>query len=495
LSDLITEGITRKTGSAPFPDTSAPLPQAESDASDVVRVDNPIAGATDEERVRNSVSELRKQRERDGGEIADIGKRDIVQVHYDGREHENKTLRQVTRDYSDWQRMQKADARAAVEIFGGNPEEVIERARDPNFIRQIDPSLTPAEAQHFARTGEMPPMPIGVADERRGLAERLRDSEPVLGRPAHEALNLRETTRQTGNFRELLAAEMSRQQMADAEAVNLALEQQQAKPTEAPQQSVQQAQRAPAPQQQPDPLARERQRLAFEAQAHAALRQSSIEEINAMSAAEQIIAAFPELKSEAAVRDAYARNPQRFQQLQQAAQALQNCQAQFQRANEARSVREAQLQQAENEHINRVYRQYSKANDDAFAARTPEMQNPAKAQELRAATRQMMHDVGFSEDEINNAWAGKTGVPLRDHRVQQLLADGARWRMAQAKAKNVTRASVPPVQRPGVARPRGTEGEADIGRLERALEGASGERAALQAATKLTQARRRAGML
>jgi hypothetical protein len=213
-----------------------------------------------------------------------------------------------------------------------------------------------------------------------------------------------------------------------------------------------------------------------------------------MSTAEQIIAAFPELNNEAAIRDAYARNPQRFQQLQGAAQALQNCQAQYQRANEVRSVREAQLQQAEAAHINAVYRQYSRVNDDAFAARTPEMQNPAKAQELRAATRQMMLDVGFSEDEIQTAWAGRTGVPLRDYRVQQLLADGARWRMAQAKARNVTKASVPPVQRPGVVRPRGADSEGDIGRLERELATATGDRA-IKLGTKLHQARRRAGQL
>lgn len=87
MSDLITEGVIRKTGSAPFPDSSAPPPSIESEPVDVVTRGVPaaISGASDEEIIRNSVSELRKQRERDGGEIADIGKRDIVQVHYDGR--------------------------------------------------------------------------------------------------------------------------------------------------------------------------------------------------------------------------------------------------------------------------------------------------------------------------------------------------------------------------------------------------------------------------
>jgi hypothetical protein len=320
----------------------------------------------------------------------------------------------------------------------------------------------------------------------------LHDDQPVT---INDAFGSRHELKQgVKNFR-AAQAEMSRQALADAEAAALDLQAQQqatTKPAEAPpQQSVQQAQ---LPQKQPDPLARERQRLTWEVQAHAELRRASADEVRAMTAAEQIIAAFPELNNEAATRDAYARNPARFQQLQQAAQALQNCQAQFQRANEARSVREAQLQKEENEHISRVYREYSRVNDDAFARVAPEMKDPAKAQELRAATRKMMHDVGFSEDEINNAWAGKVGVPLRDARVQMLLADGARWRMAQARAKTVTKASVPPVQRPGVYRPTGGA-EEDMARLERALDGAGNERAALRAAAKLTQARRRAGML
>jgi hypothetical protein len=38
MSDLITEGVVKTTGSAPFPDTSAPPPPVETDAPDVVSV-------------------------------------------------------------------------------------------------------------------------------------------------------------------------------------------------------------------------------------------------------------------------------------------------------------------------------------------------------------------------------------------------------------------------------------------------------------------------
>jgi hypothetical protein len=364
MTDIVTHGVERTTGSPPFPEPASKV-RAESDAPDVVHrgVDNPIEGGSDEERVRASVRELNKQREWESG----IGGDDpfaeqrapVLERKYDGRDRSSKSLRETTSDISNAHRMEKVDTHLAVHHFGGDPEAVLERVKDPAFIRQMQPTWTRAEAEHFARTGEQPPMPIGVADEHRGIANPLRDHEPILGRPAHEALNLREATRQTGNYRELLAFEMSRQQMADMEAANLAIEQQQAKPQEAAKPVAEQAPQ-PAPQQPPrtDLLQAERQRLTWEAQAHAALRQSSVQELQAVASAEQIVAAFPELKSEAAIRDTYARNPQRFQQLQQAAQALTNCQQQFARANEARSVREAQLQQAENAHINAVYRHY-----------------------------------------------------------------------------------------------------------------------------------------
>lgn len=476
----------------PATDTSSAPPPSD-DAPDVFRhIDNPITGSGDEQIVR----EATRQREREweqgvGGPDPFAEQRaPVVERRYDGRDKSGRTLRQASTEVSLAKTLERPDVQFAKAAQGLTDEQVLAAAKDPAWIK-ANTGWTRQEADEFVRTGQTPAVPIVPFDERRGFMEQLRDHEPVLGRPANEAMNLKEATRQSKNAREVV--ELTRQELARQEAEALALQssQQQAKPAEAAQPAQQAPQPAP---QQPDPLARERQRLAFEAGAHAELRQASSDELLAMTTAEQIIAAFPELKNEAAIRDTYARNPQRFQQLQGAAQALQNCQAQYQRANEVRSVREAQLQQAEAAHINAVYREYSKANDDAFAARTPEMQNSTKAQELRAATRKMMHDVGFSEDEINNAWAGKFGVPLRDYRVQQLLADSARWRMAQAKARNVTRASVPPVQRPGVARPRGADSEADIGRLERELATATGDRA-IKLGTKLHQARRRAGQL
>jgi hypothetical protein len=136
-------------------------------------------------------------------------------------------------------------------------EQVLAAAKDPAWIK-ANTGWTRQETDEFVRTGQTPAVPIVPFDERRGFMEQLRDHEPVLGRPAHEAMNLKEATRQSKNAREVV--ELTRQELARQEAEALALQssQQQAKPAEA----AQPAQEAPQPApQQPDPLARERQRL------------------------------------------------------------------------------------------------------------------------------------------------------------------------------------------------------------------------------------------
>ena len=458
------------------------------------RIDRPIEGGTDEANVREATRQMREWESGVGGDDPFAEQRAPVVERAYPRGAGERSLRQASTEVSLAKTLERPDVQFAKAAQGLTDAQVLTAAKDPEWIK-ANTGWTRQEVDHFVRTGETPAVPVIPYDEQRGFMERLRDHEPVLGRPAHEGLSLKEATRQSANAREFV--ELTRQELAKQEAEALALQssQQQAKPQEATKPVAEQPPQQPPPQPRLDPLAAERQRLAFEIQAHAALRQTSVDEIRAMASAEQIVAAFPELKSEAAIRDLYARNPARFQQLQAAAQQLQNCQAAFQQANQARAIRKQQLAQAENAHINAVYKQYSKANDDAFARAAPEMNDTAKAYELRTATRKMMTDIGFTEDEIQTAWAGKVGVPLRDHRVQQILRKAALWDRAQARAKQVTKASVPPVQRPGVARPRGDDSAADMARLESALEGASGERAALLAAAKLTQARRRAGML
>ena len=159
------------------------------------------------------------------------------------------------------------------------------------------------------------------------------------------------------------------------------------------------------------------------------------------------------------------------------------------KATEQRVARENQLATHHNALTQHVYKQFSAQQDELFARAAPEMADSGKAHELRTATQKMLRDVGFADDEVQDAWKGKTGVPLRDHRVQLLLRDAAMWRQAQARANQVTRAPIPPVQRPGTFRPRGAGNEEQVSSVRRQLETATGDRA-VRLATKLYQLQR-----
>jgi hypothetical protein len=210
---------------------------------------------------------------------------------------------------------------------------------------------------------------------------------------------------------------------------------------------------------------------------------------------------FPEATNAAALAETQQRNPARFAQIQQAAtKVAQNIDGWMKAgaaATEARERQEAEIVQRQQAATRVAWENYKAQHDELAQQRIPELQDAQKKFAMQAETKAMLKDRGFDDREVAAAWNGHTGVSLRDYRVQSVIADATRWRMAQARAKDIAskRAPVPPVMRPGTYRPAGADSEADIGRLERALSGARGERAALRAATKLTQARRAAGRL
>ena len=84
----------------------------------------------------------------------------------------------------------------------------------------------------------------------------------------------------------------------------------------------------------------------------------------------------------------------------------------------------------------------------------PELADPEKAKHLQEKVVELFRDKGFTDNDLNNMAAGATYSPF-DHRWQSILVDALKYREAQ-KAKPVAVAKpVPPVQRPGVAPPRG----------------------------------------
>jgi hypothetical protein len=100
-------------------------------------------------------------------------------------------------------------------------------------------------------------------------------------------------------------------------------------------------------------------------------------------------------------------------------------------ATQARQTRENQIAQHEYARTRAAWHEFRERNDRLAQERIPELADAQKAAALRDATKAMLREHGFAEGELSNAWSDHEGFSLRDGRVQAVLADAARWRMAR----------------------------------------------------------------
>jgi hypothetical protein len=428
-------------------DATAAPPPIESDSIDVVSraVPDAIDRGNDDANIQAAVAEVRKRREQ--------SEEPFEQLRYEGREHGTKTLREASRDVSDYHRMKRPDARAAVEVYGGKRDEVLVRAKDPEFIAQLRPDWSRVEVEEFCRTGEEPPTRVGVVTHGGKLVRPLDDSQPVTAADAFA--NHYELKKGVKNFRELQAAAAA--QLADElmEQEQAAAGQQASAEQAAPHQQATHEQQRPAQPastpQQSDPLAPERQQLAQERDAYLRARYGSAAEEKAAAQIEAWNAAllrqFPEAANKAAVEELSRTNPARAQQLAQAVtkttQAINQWMVAGARATAERERAASDLAVIQNAQVRAAWHRYKDAEDAKIAQIIPT--DPHQASVLRTGVRKMLNEIGFGEDELNAAWDGRAGFSVRDARAQRLILDAYRYRAAQAKAKNVTKAGLPPV--------------------------------------------------
>jgi hypothetical protein len=156
-------------------------------------------------------------------------------------------------------------------------------------------------------------------------------------------------------------------------------------------------------------------------------------------------------------------------------------------AEVARQLTEVQHRQALEKQ--QQFSEFAKREDDLFKEKVPDMADDKKAAELQTRCLATLTGLGFAEAELAHSWNGAKDLSLRDHRVQLLIRDATLWREAQAKAKAAQAKPVPPVQRPGVAQPKGAAQHAQIENLAQQLDKSSGVKA-LRTAAKLVAARR-----
>jgi hypothetical protein len=469
--------------------------------TDVTAVESPITGPTDQDAVRASVSELNRKREQEGTLAVDDGP---IERRYHANDESPKTLRQVTRDISDVHRDESDEIRFASETFGVPAAQLRETTKDPDWVAQQRPDWNPAQVSEYVRTGAMPPEPVGVATNAGKIHTKIDDMSPLIGdrAGAQQTGTLREVTRAVTNFREA-AALHQQQELAELQAQ---YSQQQAALVEQQAQPAQQAtQPTPQPQpQQPDPVQIERQRLEMGRRIAAELKQLSIGEAKAFHELNNLDAqwnSIPEVRDRNALNETYARNPGRYQQLQQAQRDYQQRKAaltnEFNRHYQSRTTREAQIAYAHQKETEAAVQNYNSQEDAKFQKWFKQTYPKESLSDVSKFTRQAWVSAGVPDQRINELW--RSGA-LRGVEVQQVLAKAGLYEMQQAQQQQrrneieTKKATLPQVLKPGVFRPRGADHDSDIYRLQRELEEASGEKA-LKLAARLTKARRSAGKL
>jgi hypothetical protein len=503
--DVVQRGIESK--GIPFDSGRAQPSPAESEPIDGVDrgVPDAIRGSSDDELIKESVNALNEKRRKEwesgvGGTDPDpfASQRNLVDVElkYDSRDDRTKTLREATKDVSDRHLLDRPEAQLARAQFGFSDDEILKLTKDENWLQSL--GYTPQQAAIYARTGEPPPMKVVAAREDGSLIRPLDDDAPVGIKDAF--LNRSELKRGMRNFR---AAEAAAQEQLRAalSAPDPAVEQTAAAVEQAPQIRPAVSEPAQPTPQQSDPLAAERSALMQERNSYLQASQGSAAEeqaahqIKVWNAA--LLRQFPEASNQAAIAELARTNPARAQQLAAAAKKTSDAVAGWmQRGQAATAHREAgerglaALQQA---HERAAWHQYKEQQDNLFHKHAPELSDPVKAATMRAGVKTMLNELGFGNDELAAAWDGRTGFSVRDSRAQRLIRDAFLWRQAQSRANQVTRAPLPPVQKPGTIQVRGSGDVETIRRLQQELEGATGDRA-VRLATSLHRARRSAGM-
>jgi len=175
---------------------------------------------------------------------------------------------------------------------------------------------------------------------------------------------------------------------------------------------------------------------------------------------------FADIQTHADLQRVAQQDPARFQRFQTMNAELGALQTELSRVT-------AEQQQLQQQQFAQQYSSWAKAQDEAVDRLIPEMRSgdTEALRALQTASREVLNEAGFSDDEMRNAWANGGHFFLRDARVQKVISDAARWRMGQARAKEIAAKAVqpPPVQRPGVSGQRQPHSFDEIEAMRRQL--------------------------
>jgi hypothetical protein len=142
------------------------------------------------------------------------------------------------------------------------------------------------------------------------------------------------------------------------------------------------------------------------------------------------------------VRKLQAEDPFRFQAWQVRQMELTSAKAE-ESAAEQRQAHERQLS----------WNKFVQDESAAFADSTPDY--TAKKDDYDKKAADVLREIGFTGEELNRLASGEEKIPLFDRRIQRLLYDRIRLSEIKSAPKAVVAPNLPPVQRPGTARPQG----------------------------------------
>lgn len=113
------------------------------------------------------------------------------------------------------------------------------------------------------------------------------------------------------------------------------------------------------------------------------------------------------------------------------------------------------------------WKSFVQAESEAFENDVPEFK--AKKAEYTEKAAQALLDLGFSKEELQKLASGEEKISIFDRRVQKLLFNQVKYSDLKAAPAKAIPNSVPQVQRPGVAQPKGAAADANIQALSQRL--------------------------
>jgi hypothetical protein len=170
--------------------------------------------------------------------------------------------------------------------------------------------------------------------------------------------------------------------------------------------------------------------------------------------------AFGDIKTVEDVTKLAAEDPFRYLQWQAHQQKMAAVNAEMERANGEKSKAE-----------HSKWTQHIKEENAKAAEFIPELVDKDKGRALvQRVASELLPELGFKDSELADLASGKSKLSIYDHRIQRLLADSLKLRDIQKAKTAVAAKPLPPVVKPGTARPAGNAVSEQVQALTRKLE-------------------------